>query len=159
VIVPSRPTPEDVQAAANIAARLAYETTALTLPLVVRDSDVQQPASIGFPILVGRQNTFVRRLIDAGKVDIRALKPGQGLVALVGSPLGGGDGVAVIGGDDEGTLTAALEVAARLPRVAERITVKSVEDQRLLPQARGVRATDAVFVDLRQRPPGVAVSL
>jgi hypothetical protein len=49
----------------NVAARLGYETTALTLPVVVRDSDVGQPAPIAVPILVGRENRFVKRLADA----------------------------------------------------------------------------------------------
>ena len=35
VIVPADPAVEDVQAAANIAGRLGFETTALTLPIVM----------------------------------------------------------------------------------------------------------------------------
>ena len=56
VIVPATPTIEDVQAATNLAARLGFETTALTLPVVVRTNEVTQPASVGVPILVGRTN-------------------------------------------------------------------------------------------------------
>ena len=37
VVVPAEPTIEDVQGAANIAGRLGFETTALTLPIVVGD--------------------------------------------------------------------------------------------------------------------------
>src|SRR5438270_192716 len=48
---------------------------------------------------------------------MKALKPGQGIVAVVASPLGGGDGLVVVGGDDEGTLNAANELAAYLPRL------------------------------------------
>src|SRR5713101_4622983 len=44
VVLPAEPAVEDVQAAANIAGRLAFETTALTLPLVLRVPDVSQPA-------------------------------------------------------------------------------------------------------------------
>src|SRR6266542_4693359 len=40
VIVPAAPTIADVEAATNLAARLGYETTALSLPIVIRDSDV-----------------------------------------------------------------------------------------------------------------------
>src|SRR6185437_6187723 len=56
VIVPANPSLADVEAATNLSARLGYETTALTLPLVVKDADVGQPAAIGVPILVGRTN-------------------------------------------------------------------------------------------------------
>ena len=42
VIIPANPSLADLEAATNLAARLGYETTALTLPLVVRDSDIAQ---------------------------------------------------------------------------------------------------------------------
>src|SRR6478672_7238826 len=106
VIVPANATLADIETATNLAARLGYETTALTLPLVMRDRDIAQPASIGVPILVGRTNQFVERLADAHAIDLMSLKPGQGLVAAVASPLGGGDGLVVVGGDDEGTVAA-----------------------------------------------------
>jgi len=40
VIVPASPAHEDVEGAATIAGRLGYETSAMTLPVVVRDTDV-----------------------------------------------------------------------------------------------------------------------
>src|SRR5439155_21803191 len=133
VIVPAAPTLADVEAATNLAARLGYETTALSLPIVIRDSDVVQPAAIAVPILVGRENRFVKRLVENSLVDVAGLKPGQGLIATVASPLGGGDGLLVVGGDDEGTLNAGVELAARLPRVwgMNGITLPAVEDQTL----------------------------
>ena len=131
VIVPATPAMADVEAATNLAARLGYETTALTLPLVVRDREVTQPATVGVPILVGRSNQFVQRLIDAKTIDVSGLRPGQGLIAAVASPLGGGDGLVVVGGDDEGTLNAGIELAARLPRVwgMSGIALPAVEEQ------------------------------
>jgi hypothetical protein len=84
VIVPSTATLADLEAATNLAARLGYETTALTLPLVVHDSEITQSASIGVPIFVGRDNRFVRALANARTIDLASLKPGQGLVAAVG---------------------------------------------------------------------------
>ena len=78
VIVPASPSLADLETATNLAARLDYETTTLTLPLVVRDSDVTERASIGIPILVGRDNRFVKRLVDARTIDLTNLKPGQG---------------------------------------------------------------------------------
>lgn len=148
VIVPASPTIGDVEAATNLAARLGYETTALTLPLVVRDSDVPQPAAVGVPILVGRSNRFVQQLVDTHAIDLSALKPGQGLIAAVASPLGGGDGILVVGGDDEGTLNAGVELAARLPRVwgMNGITLPAVEEQALrYLRGRGVKAGEAAI--------------
>src|SRR5439155_751402 len=85
VIVPADPAIEDVQAAANIAGRLGFETTALTLPVVVKANDLSQPASVAVPILVGRGNALIKPLVDRGSIDVKALKPGQGIVAVVAS--------------------------------------------------------------------------
>jgi len=117
VIVPGKPSREDVTGATTIAGRLGYETSALTLPIVIRDTDVTQPGGVGFPILIGRENQFVKRLVAQDAIDLKLLKPGQGLVAMVRSPLGGPDGVVAVGSDDDGTLAAATELGARLPRL------------------------------------------
>jgi len=146
IVVPAAPALADVEAATNLAARLGYETTALTLPLVVRDADVAQPGSIAVPILVGRTNRFVQRLIEARTIDVASLQPGQGIVAALPSPLGGGDGLVVVGRDDEGTLNAGVELAARLPRVwgMNGITLPAVEEQAIrYLRGRGVNASAA----------------
>jgi hypothetical protein len=151
VIIPSAAASADLEAATNLAARLGYETTALTLPLVVRDGDVAQPGSIAVPILVGRGNRFVQRLIADHAVDVSTLKPGQGLIAAVPSPLGGGDGLVVVGGDDEGTLNAGVELAARLPRVwgMNGIALPAIEEQAVRHlRAHGVTAGEAAIQSL-----------
>ena len=151
VIVPASPSLADVEAATNLAARLGYETTALTLPLVVRDNDVADPAAIGVPILVGRSNRFVQRLLDAHTFDLAAPKPGQGLIAAVASPLGGGDGLVVVGSDDEGTLAAGIELAARLPRVwgMNGIALPAVEEQAIrYLRGHGVNASEAAVMSM-----------
>ena len=116
VILPAAPTDAEIEAAVNLAARLGYETTALSLPLVLRDRDVTAGKDIVLPILVGAGNHFVKEAVSRGTLDVSGLQPGQGLVATVASPLGGPHGIAIVGADDEGTLAAALQVAARLPR-------------------------------------------
>ncbi len=131
VVVPDAPAAEDVEAAATIAARLGYETTALTMPLVERESEIAAPASIALPILVGRQNRFVRALTERGVIDLKSLQPGQGLIAIVASPLGPRSGIVVAGGDDAGTLAAGVELGARLPRLWNMtgVTLGAIERQ------------------------------
>jgi hypothetical protein len=131
VIVPAAPATEDTQAAVNIAARLGYETMAMTLPVVLTDAEIKDPAAIALPILIGRDNAFVKKIVERGAIDLKALAPGQGLITVVRSPLGGPDGVVVVGGDDAGTLNAAMELAARLPRLwtMSGIAIGGVEDQ------------------------------
>ena len=117
---------------------------AATLPIVVRDNDLPKAGPVAFPILVGRENAFVRKLAAAGVIDLASLQPGQGLVAVVPAPLGaasagagaaGVDGVSrglvVAGADDDGTLAAGVELAARLPRLWSMtgITLGAIEEQ------------------------------
>ena len=144
IIVPAKPAPEDVLAAANIAGRLGFETTAMDLPLVLRE-DAAGGREIALPILIGRENSAIKRLVEQGAIDLKALSAGQGLIACVPSPFGGPDGIAVVGGDDEGTLAAANELAARLPRAwaMSGITLPAIGDQALRLPARQRRCAPA----------------
>lgn len=149
VIVPTVPTVDDDLAAANIAARLGFETTALTLPLVAPDSDAAA-AGVELPILVGRANAHVQRLAASGAVDLASLRPGQGLIALV--PFTASTTALVVaGGDDKGTLAAAHVVAGRLPRVwnMSGVTLGGVATQvSAYLNARGVTVGDAAVVSM-----------
>ncbi|HVH56261.1 MAG TPA: M14 family zinc carboxypeptidase [Vicinamibacterales bacterium] len=129
IIVPASPTVEDSQAATNIAARLGFETSAFTLPLVLRDNAAIPANTV--PILVGRKNALLQKLAQSGAVDLKPLEPGQGLLAAVPSPSGTGVTIVIAGGDDEGTLAAANELASRLPRLwnMSGISVPGIEDQ------------------------------
>src|SRR4051794_5980631 len=54
VILPADPSVEDIQAAANLAGRLGFETTAMSLPVVLKAPEVTQPTGVTLPILIGR---------------------------------------------------------------------------------------------------------
>jgi hypothetical protein len=130
IVVPAAPTVREIQAASNIAARLGFETTALTMPLV--DGDGDQPAAGTVPILLGGNNAVVKRLVANGTIDLKRLTKGQGLIAAVPSPYGGPSTALVIAGqDDEGTLAAANVLAGRLPRLWNMlgITIPALEEQ------------------------------
>ncbi len=131
VIVPAKATPEDTAAATNISARVGFETNSMSLPIAMTDRDPGVNDSILVPILIGRTNAVVTQLAARGDVDLKALSQGQGLIAVVRSPLGGADGVVIVGGDDAGTLAAANVLAGRLPRLwnMSGITLSGVADQ------------------------------
>jgi Zinc carboxypeptidase len=136
IVVPAAPTVKEIQAATNIAARLGFETSALTLPLVVRDSDAQLTnAGTGrespLLVLIGRSNALVSKLAERGAIDLKPLIPGQGMIAAVNAPAGSGVSVVIAGADDQGTLSAANEFASRLPRAWNMtgITLTGVEEQ------------------------------
>lgn len=155
IVVPASPTVREIQAASNLAARLGFETTAFTLPIVIRDTDAIPSGAL--PILLGGSNRLVKGL-PPGSIDLGALTKGQGLIATVRVPGHAGDALVVAGRDDEGTLAAAIEVAARLPRLWNMtgITLPAIEAQigREL-RARGVETgrpvLHAIVVDAERR--------
>jgi hypothetical protein len=107
VVIPDSVRSAESIAAANIAARLGYETAAADLDPVVRASALEMP--INAPVIL------IGLPMGAGAVD-RSLPPGQGRVAVVQPtdrfPKGG---VRVAGADASGMLAAAHYLAGRLP--------------------------------------------
>ena len=88
IVLPADPAPEEVAAAANIAARLGFESSAFTPGLAVLDGDINPGADSPPLFLVGRSNRWVRQLEEDGRIDLSGLTPGQGLFAIVSSPFG-----------------------------------------------------------------------
>ena len=101
------PTPTEITAAAEVAARLGFETMALDLPL-------PRSAGEGTMIAIGRAGVSRARLSEA---DLRldTLLPGEGLVTV--GHLANDQVLVIAGGDDRGTLAAARLLAGRLPHV------------------------------------------
>jgi Zinc carboxypeptidase len=114
IVAPAAPSADETLAVANLAARFGFETTALTLPLVVRDRDAGAAAA-DLPVFLGRTNRVVRDLDATGTLGLAALTSGQGLIAAV-TTSGGGPALVIAGPDDKGTLAAAQVVAGRFPR-------------------------------------------
>jgi hypothetical protein len=148
VVVPAAPSAEEIEGASNIAARLAFETTALSLPVVVRAPDVTRAAAIELPILVGRENPLLVKAAAQNGIALEALKPGQGLIAVAPAALGGPDGLVVTGGDAAGTLAAANYLAGRLPRLwgMSGVTLRMIDEQTVgFLKSRGVSASAAAI--------------
>jgi hypothetical protein len=105
VVVPANPTEAENAAAANLAARLGYGTSGLTLPVV---ESAPQAAGSDPQILVG-----------SGALDSRVAASLAPLTSLLGPGEGGvfqtNDNLAVIGSDAPGLLAAATDYAARAP--------------------------------------------
>lgn len=142
VIVADAPSVEDMQTAANLAGRLGFETTAMTLPVVLKAGD-PAAANVALPIYVGRTEPHIVGMIQRGELDTKSLEKGQGLLAMLG---GSTPAVAIVGGDDAGTLAAGNVLAAYLPRLwgASGARLDHVEQEvtKYL-GSRGVRAASA----------------
>jgi hypothetical protein len=108
----------ETAAAAEIAARLGFETMALDLPLSrgVVDGAI--------PIVIGRGGLAASGISSAG-VDPTSLDAGEGVVAV--RNVDGRQWVLVLGGDDEGLLAAARLFAGVLPHTRTLSTAKLEE--------------------------------
>ena len=100
------PTPAETRAAAEIAARLGFETMALDLPVA------RGTAAEGVLVVVGRGGLAASGLVSPG-VDPASLDAGEG--AVVVREADGRRWVVVVGGDDEGLVAAARMFAGVLP--------------------------------------------
>lgn len=115
IVLPTGATPDDIVAAANIAARLGFETSAFTPGLAVTDTVAGASAGGSALILVGRENALVQRLVREERLRLDDLEPGQGKVALLRDALDRRTVLVVAGADPAGTRAAGAAVSARLP--------------------------------------------
>ncbi len=108
IILGDSPSTSDVAAAADIAARLGFETMAMDLPM---STDLNTE---GLGILVG--SAAVQRAgLDPSAAGMEGLEAGEGVVRFVSS--GEKDWVVVAGADDSGTRSAAMALAGKLPHI------------------------------------------
>jgi hypothetical protein len=105
LVLGAPPTPTETAAAAEIAARLGFETMAMDLPIA-------RGTGGGIPIVVGRNGLVASGLTSPG-VDPTSLETGEGVVAV--HEADGRIWVLVVGGDDAGLLAAARLFAGVLP--------------------------------------------
>jgi len=106
IVLAERPSAAEVAAAADIAARLGYETTAMNLPV--------ERTKAGPAIFVGAR-ALAQARVTADAIGVGALKAGDGIVSAF--TVAGAPAVAVLGGDDDGLSAASLMLAGRLPHL------------------------------------------
>ncbi len=107
IVVPARPTAAENAAAANLAARMAYGTTGLSLPLVIAASAPEASAA-PHRLYVGRGSLPAAKAAQLAPLE-SLLGVGEGGVFLLDSDL------AVVSRDDTGLLAAADAYAAHAP--------------------------------------------
>jgi len=112
VIIPAGA--EEALGAIDLAARLGLESTGIRVPLAKAPADVQDPAGESNPILIGRTNPLVQRLVADKKLDAGELQPGQGLLRIVPRAFGSSGALVVTGGDARGVARATSQLAERL---------------------------------------------
>jgi len=120
IVLPDRPSATDVAAAANVAARLGYETTAMNLPVARGDAArgdgarAFQASDTAAAIFVGAKS-LAQAGVTAEAIGAGTLKAGDGVVAAFTAS--GKPAVAILGGDDDGLSAASVMFAGHLPKV------------------------------------------
>jgi hypothetical protein len=140
LVLAPKPTDAEIAAAADIAARLGLETSAINLPLAPR-SDKELDG--GVRIFVG-----TKALAESGTtpaaLDGSNLKTGDGLVAAFTARRG--TGIAILGGDDAGLTAAAVALAGRFPFVGDQkspTTAKIADEVQQFLAAKGIPVVNA----------------
>jgi hypothetical protein len=117
IALPDKPSTAEIAVAADVAARLGFETTAIDIP-VPRGTDVARAfqASGGATVFIGAK-ALLKSGVTPESLGAAGLKPGDGLVAAFAS--GGKPSIAIMGGDDNGIAAAGLMFAGHLPLIGD----------------------------------------
>ncbi|MFQ5789977.1 MAG: hypothetical protein ACE5JI_05805, partial [Acidobacteriota bacterium] len=146
IVLPDEPAPEEVAAAAAVAGRFGFETSGLSLPLVVRATEIDETGEAHPLVVLGASNPLLPEVVAQR---LEELREGQGLVVSIK------DRVVLAGKDPAGTRAAAEAFAARSPylwevigrengETAERIASDVVE----VLKAGGIQAGKVTLVEL-----------
>ncbi|HMF96978.1 MAG TPA: M14 family metallopeptidase [Vicinamibacterales bacterium] len=115
IVLAERPSAAEVAAAADVAVRLGYETTAMNLPLnVARRLQASEPGGAAASIFIGAR-ALAQARVTADAIGVGALKAGDGAVAAFTAA--GAPAIAVLGGDDDGLTAAAVMLSGHLPNI------------------------------------------
>ena len=145
------PSADELAAAADIAARLGFETMAMDLPLG------REPSADGVAIAVGAAG-LARAGVDAAAIGAAGLRAGEGLVTI--TAVGTRPVVAIAGGDDAGVRAAAETFAGRVPFVwgPKGIRLQKIADDVAAWLAgRGITPASTSVVAIRTRAGGDAL--
>ena len=145
LVLGDSPSVTATAAAAEIAARLGFETMAMDLPIA------RGVAGDAIPIVIGRGGLSASGLVSPG-VDPTSLDAGEGVVAIRDSD--GRTWILVLGGDDEGLLAAARLFSGVLPhtRTLSTANLSRVRDDLAAAlEAEGVENAHIVLTQARTR--------
>lgn len=117
LILPEEPTEAEAAAAANITARLSYESSAFNFELTLFDNAVrnyyERPV-----IILSRRNRLLTKAVAAAEIAGYRMSPGQGDITFFpGNKVFKKGGVIIAGYDASGLLTASDYFSSRYPEI------------------------------------------
>lgn len=117
IILPAAPSSAEVASAANIAARLGYETSALDLGLTAFDDERVRAYDVPV-IVVGERNALIPRSGRGQPAPDQGLAPGQGAISFITpNDFFRAGGILIEGYDATGLLAAASYLSGRYPSI------------------------------------------
>lgn len=99
MIIPDNPNPYELALASDIAARVNLESLVVDLFLVKKESETREKMPSIFPVLIGRQTKWAKRLERQSILDTSSLSEHQGFVTVFKDK--GQTGIAVVGSSPE----------------------------------------------------------
>ncbi|MCI0433304.1 MAG: hypothetical protein L0271_06615, partial [Gemmatimonadetes bacterium] len=117
IVLPAAATVADLVVAANIAARLGYETSGTDLDIATTDAG-GPPAWNAPLVLIGANNALLARIPSPGAAAAGGLAPGEGEIRFItANAVARAGAVAITGGDATGLLAAGDWFSGRYPAV------------------------------------------
>lgn len=113
IVIADKPTARELALAADIAARVNFESLAVDFGLVRRESEVGDRQALALPVLVGNRLSWVREALKEQRIDAGSLPVNQGLVFLFTRK--NQRGIACIAGSDEALLQTGRAFFLRWP--------------------------------------------
>ncbi|MEE9501405.1 MAG: M14 family zinc carboxypeptidase [Candidatus Aminicenantaceae bacterium] len=113
MIIPDNPNPYEIALASDIAARVNLESLVVDLFLVKKESETREKMPSIFPVLIGRQTKWAKRLERQSILDTSSLSEHQGFVTVFKDK--GQTGIAVVGGSPETLLRTGRAFFLRWP--------------------------------------------
>ena len=132
IVIPDEPSAYELAAAADIAARVNFDSLVVDFSLVKKESDFEKNPSSVFPILIGSNLDSVKKWATQKNISLDELEKDQGFVSLFSD--NSQSGIVVMAGSDESLLQTAREFFLRWPYLwdiwgrKEGDTYKSLEE-------------------------------
>jgi hypothetical protein len=115
IVVPAAPA---LRSLPQLASRLVLDTAGASFPLVRFDREVERPAALAAPLLVGL-NALSQELLRTGKLKLPPLESGQASVQVVPKAFGESNALAVVGADDASLEKALTYLGRTFPYLIE----------------------------------------
>lgn len=117
IIIPDNPTPYEIAASSDIAARANFDSLVVDFSLVKSESKINGIKSLKNPILIGNNLNFIKKLKREGKISPYSLNHHEGLVSTFSYD--NQKGIAIVAGSQEVLLKTSRAFFLRWPYLWE----------------------------------------